>query len=98
MLIKCKQLIGLPVFTKSGTHLGKIKELDFDSDSLQVVKIHARHPFGKELIIDRTQIIEITLEKAIVDDLLIKNIEKVKNNIIKTPKTAAIVSGLNKIN
>lgn len=71
------ELIGKPVTTSSGKNLGKTSDYAVDSSSLFVKKLYAAQPLvksfsGGALSIDRTQIVEITTRRIIVDDLLQK--------------------------
>jgi uncharacterized protein YrrD len=68
-------LEGKSVYTKSKEKLGKVKEFAIDNSSFYIQKLYIAQPiykslYGGQLIIDRTQIIEITNTKIIVNDLL----------------------------
>jgi sporulation protein YlmC with PRC-barrel domain len=73
MTIGLKKLLHLPVFTGSGTRLGKISDAEIDTDSQTVVKYRvSAGPFSdKNYLIDRSQILEIGADKIIVEDSLI---------------------------
>ena len=68
----------LPVFTESGIKLGRIHDINFDIES-QSVKSYAvkRAIILKSYLIKPSQVISITEEKIVVDDTLIKEVEKV---------------------
>ncbi|NQU77489.1 PRC-barrel domain-containing protein [Candidatus Falkowbacteria bacterium] len=77
MAILNENLIGLPVYTESGQHLGHISDFQIDDDTGKISKYHIKssNPITniikqKELIIDPSQVIEITEEKMIVGDNL----------------------------
>ncbi|MBU1146175.1 PRC-barrel domain-containing protein [Patescibacteria group bacterium] len=83
MYINYKNLIGLPVQTKSGLLLGKIKSFEIESDSQNILKyfIKSRNLISKllseeveEIIISRNQVISLDEEKMIVDDASIKEL------------------------
>lgn len=86
MQLTAKQLKNLPVYTKSQEFVGKIKEIEIDSNthsvrrylvkSTQVVKILA----GEELLISPGQVVCLDEQKMIVEDALIKD-----NGFIKEP-------------
>jgi sporulation protein YlmC with PRC-barrel domain len=68
-------IIGKPVVTTSGEKIGKVTEYSVDIDSLFIQKLHITKPIlknitGGHLIIDRTQVNEITPKKIIINDLL----------------------------
>ncbi len=67
------ELLGKIVVTESGKKLGKITDFAVETQSLFVKKIYASQSIvknfaGGTLSIDRTQIVEITNKKIIVDD------------------------------
>ena len=82
-IIKHKfQLIGKPVVTSSGRKLGKVTDFATDTQSLYIQKIYVARPLlkslsGGSLGVDRTQIVEITNRKIIVNDLTAPVKEKV---------------------
>ena len=75
-------LIGKPVVTSSGKKLGKVTDFATDTQSLFIQKIYVARPLlkslsGGSLGIDRTQIVEITNRKIVVNDLTAPTKEKV---------------------
>jgi sporulation protein YlmC with PRC-barrel domain len=72
MLVGLKKLLHFPVFTKSGVKLGKITDADFDMETQSVIKYHAAASAfsGNKFLIDRSQVLEITADKIVVDDSL----------------------------
>lgn len=73
MLLNAKKIINLPVFTKNGSALGKVIDFEIDIDSHLVRAYFVRSGFLKrEIIISRTQVISVTLEKMVVEDVEIK--------------------------
>ena len=67
------ELIGKPVTTGSGRKMGKISDYAVDSSSLFVKKLYATQSLvknfsGGTLSIDRTQIVEITTRRIIIED------------------------------
>ncbi len=81
MLIEAQKLIGLPVYTKSGAHLGKVDDLEIDIDEQTVINyrvetreiLKLKNLFAGKLLIHRDQIISITSKKVIVDDTVKEN-------------------------
>ncbi len=79
------ELIGKPVTTQSGKKLGKISDYAVDSSSLFVKKLYASQSIvknfaGGTLSIDRTQIVEITTRRIIIEDAT----EKIKAGAVAT--------------
>jgi len=78
MNLRRKDIIGLPVFTQSGQALGKVTDLEIDSETQKILRYHARcekiikEIIAKELIISAEQVISIDREKMIVDDNITK--------------------------
>ncbi|HSX35123.1 MAG TPA: PRC-barrel domain-containing protein [Candidatus Saccharimonadales bacterium] len=67
-------LVGKPVFTSSGTKLGKVGDYSVDTDGMFVQKLYVTQSIFKSLSggnlgIDRSQIVEITDKKIVVSDL-----------------------------
>ena len=85
-LIK-KQLIGLPVETKSGNHLGILFDVELDVDAHLITSYYVRTSkllpgmFAKKLIIGRSQVVGITEEKIVVEDSVLKEVGSVRNAI-----------------
>jgi sporulation protein YlmC with PRC-barrel domain len=87
MRINYKNLIGLPVETKSGLLLGKIKSFEIDSETQNILRytIKSRNLISKllseeanELIIGRNQVVSINEKKMIVEDGAVKEVETAK--------------------
>ena len=77
MLINLHNLLHLPVFTESGTKLGKIHDLNLDIESHYVNSYIVRSSLiSKTHLIKPIQIISVGKEKIIVKDAVIKEIEK----------------------
>lgn len=74
MILVLKGLKNLPVYTKSGSFLGKIKEAEMDSETQQIIKYFVRsgnplkNVLAKELLISSSQVISLSQEKMVVDD------------------------------
>lgn len=73
MLINCKKLINLPVYTKSGDYLGKVSDCDMDIESFVVQKFTVRKLLAaSSLLVAKDQVLAITLQKMIVSDALVR--------------------------
>lgn len=71
------QLIGKQVITNHKRRIGKVTDYAIDPDTMKIEKIYVSRPLYKsltdgQLVIDRTQIIEITDKKIVVRDSDIK--------------------------
>lgn len=70
--------IGKKVVTKNKQKIGKVVDFIIDTESFKIKKIHVQQSVFKNLqssalVIDRTQIVEITDDKIIVRSTAIKN-------------------------
>lgn len=88
-----KQIIDLLVRTQSGQPLGHIKDMEIDSNNLQVSKFivspgaFIEKIFKENLVIDRSQVIEINQKEMVVEDSLVRGLATVKEpiSVWKTP-------------
>lgn len=79
MLINDKQIIGLTVETQSGQHLGKISGFNLESETQTIYQYEVKPSglnkiFSHQLLVHQKQVISLTKEKMIVDDLIYKEI------------------------
>jgi len=78
MLLPIKQLIGLPVKTKNGQNLGRLIEVEIETDTAEIKKYIVgadgwlKNKLAPELVIDGAQIIEINKHVITVEDSLLK--------------------------
>jgi sporulation protein YlmC with PRC-barrel domain len=80
MLIKGKELLTLPVYTKSGQLLGEVDDVEIEIDNQMVVnylvgsKSKIKNFFGNnKLVIHRSQVISIEADKIVVDDNVVQS-------------------------
>lgn len=75
MFINFKKLKHLTVYTKSGETLGKIHDVSFDLTGHTVSEYLVKNSYlsSRELLIKPGQILEITKDKVIVEDGVLKN-------------------------
>lgn len=71
-------LVDKPVITESGIKLGKVTDYSFDGESMFIQKLYVGQSVlksfsGAILNIDRTQIIEVTDKKIVVNDATVTN-------------------------
>jgi sporulation protein YlmC with PRC-barrel domain len=77
MSLTAKQLIGLPVYTQSGEHLGKVSDfvLDQEAQAVKQYSVRSRDLIGellqRDLLIGREQVLQITAEKMVVEDAVL---------------------------
>lgn len=70
MIINLATLLKLPVYTESGIKLGKIFDLEMDTENQMVLRYLVRPNFisMQRFLIQSAQVKEITSEKMVVDD------------------------------
>lgn len=70
MIINLQKLLRLPVYTESGTKLGKIFDFELDIDSQTVVRYFVRPNFFsvKYFLIQNNQVKEIKVDRVVVYD------------------------------
>lgn len=75
MTLSSKQLHNLPVYTRSGAHLGFVVGFDLDELEQKITQYRVKTRqgitglFESELLISTQQVISLSTEKMIVDDL-----------------------------
>lgn len=72
------RLIGIPVYEDRGGRLGVVGDYIVDTASFFISKLHVKRPLLKsfstsELVIDRTQIIEVTNKRIVVRSATVKD-------------------------
>ena len=77
MKISNDHLVNLPVYTKSGEHLGKVASFELDLDTGKIENFYVKTGlieglWHEQLLIHCSQVIEITEEKMIVEDTVTK--------------------------
>jgi sporulation protein YlmC with PRC-barrel domain len=75
MYIPSQQLLRLPVVTRSGQRLGRVIGFEMDIDTGVVCRYQVRIGllsglWNKTLLIDRSQVVSISVEKMVVEDML----------------------------
>jgi sporulation protein YlmC with PRC-barrel domain len=74
MRVNTKQLIGMPVDTKSGSALGRVASADFDAETGRIATLHVKARnviqglLNEEFLVDWSQIVEITEAHVVVQD------------------------------
>jgi len=74
---KNNKLAGLPVFTQSGLKLGAVAFVEEDEASGVLKKIYVKKRIlgffvGREMVIDKSQILNIESSKVVVSDTCVK--------------------------
>jgi uncharacterized protein YrrD len=67
------EIMGKPVFTESKKRLGKVSDYSFDREGFFIQKLYVAQSLiksfsGGNLIVDRSQIVEITRSRVVVKD------------------------------
>ncbi|MFA6553631.1 MAG: PRC-barrel domain-containing protein [Patescibacteria group bacterium] len=84
MSLMAKQLIGMPVYTQSDEHLGKVSDfvVDLETQNIRQYSVRSRDLIAellqRDLLISREQVIRITEEKMIVEDSILAETEQKK--------------------
>ncbi|MFH1291742.1 MAG: PRC-barrel domain-containing protein [bacterium] len=77
MLTNLHSLLHLPVITQSGTKLGKVHDLKIDVETHAINSYAVRASIlGRSYLIKPVQVLEITREKIVVEDAVIRDIER----------------------
>lgn len=78
MLTNVHNLLGLPVFTKSGVKLGKVAELKIDVESHCILQYEVKGGMlsKTDLLVKTSQVLAIEKDKMIVDDNLAEQTKK----------------------
>lgn len=97
MLIDYKNLVNLPVETQGGQSLGKIMGLTLETESQIVYQYHVKPLglggfFAHELLIHRQQVVAISADKMIVEDLVYKKLASPASLPAKNPLPAEVVT------
>jgi sporulation protein YlmC with PRC-barrel domain len=77
MAINSKQLMNLPVLTKSGIKVGRLASLDIDADSGKLTAIRVRipgavpHLMDREIIVNWPQIVSLSEKEAVIADAVV---------------------------
>lgn len=85
MVINSQKLINIRVETESGEYIGKLKSFDIDVDTQSIKSYYVKPPvlrsgiFSDELLIHNAQVLDITNDKMVVVDNIVKYKEKLKS-------------------
>lgn len=87
MIISHQKLIHMPVYTQSGVKLGHIYDLEIDVETHHIRKYLIGPRFiGKETyLVTPAQILDITKDKIIVEDTIIKESEVEPKKAVTRP-------------
>ena len=78
MNLRHKEIINLPVETKSGQALGVVCDFEYDSDVNKITAFHIKKGnfvasfINHSLVVSADQVISITKQKMVVEDASIK--------------------------
>lgn len=83
------EILGKPVVTVSKERVGKVNDFAADGNTLYIQKIYVGQPIlkslsGGQLSVDRSQIVEITNRKIVIQDLL----KPAKGSVATAPQIA----------
>lgn len=88
MQLSSRQVIGLPVETKSGLKLGVVADFEIDTEQQAVARYVVKPALvprllARELMVGASQVVSITNEKIIVEDGVVS-----EPNAVTTPATS----------
>jgi len=87
MILSHKNLLNLPVETKSGQNLGTISHFDLEADEQRIFRYYVKSSriisglLNKELIISAGQVVSINEKKMIVEDSIGKEIKITQSDV-----------------
>lgn len=104
MNLSSKDLINLPVYTQSDKYLGKVLSFEMDAETQSIIKYYVKAGNlaadllgeSKELIVFQNQVISLTEEKMVVEDLVGKDLAEEKEQVSKNKE--AVPAMTSKIN
>lgn len=75
MILSRKQLLQLPVETRSGQSIGRVVDLEFDAAEQRIWRYHVSQGsvfFKNKLLISPSQVISLSEQKMVVEDGVVK--------------------------
>lgn len=83
MMINLRQLKKLPVYTKLGIKLGKVIDINFLVETQSISQYIVRpNFFGRILLINASQVLEINDEKMVVEDTVMPEGDKTESKFV----------------
>ena len=75
MVINLRKLLRLPVYTESGTKLGKIYDCEIDAETHAILRyiIKANFLSAANFLVQTSQVVAITTDRVVVEDMIIKS-------------------------
>jgi sporulation protein YlmC with PRC-barrel domain len=78
MQLSCRQIVGLPVETRSGLRLGVVASLEIDAEQQAVARYLVRPALlprllARRLVVNAAQVVSLTDEKLVVEDGLVRD-------------------------
>lgn len=87
MYLTARKIKNLPVVTKSGRILGKVKDLEINSETQTISKYLVKSDklmerlIDQELLIDAGQVISLTEKELVVDDAVVKDVGLARESV-----------------
>lgn len=103
MRYRDSQLAGVPVYTRSGRHLGRLVGFVVESDTHEVIQYAVKKSgtfellLPKEFLVNRSQVISVSEEKMVVDDATVAekaDARKKKQAAEPAPKTVGVTRSM----
>lgn len=90
MLLPARQLLRLPVYTKSGVRLGRLAGFIFEAETQTVIQYEVRRfPWGTPALVHRNQVVSIDADRMVVHDGAIPTARTAKLAFQKPPSEEA---------
>lgn len=77
MKLACSQVLKMHVYTISGKHIGKVKDISFDVDSGLIREYLVSSLLHRTYTIAREQVVRYEEDKMFVEDRVLEEFEKV---------------------
>lgn len=85
MKLACSKILKMHVFTASGKHVGKVKDISFDLDTGMVLEYLVTSLLQRTHVIRRERVVRYEEDRMIVEDRVISDIEETKIKMSFTP-------------
>lgn len=88
-------IMNIPVYTKAGSYLGKIKNVIVDSETQQLLQYYVKkHAWSRLYIVHRTQVYSLENTNMIVDDTMSHGMAFDQSSILPQPTPNSIARTL----
>lgn len=85
MKLACSQVLKMHVYTASGKHVGKVKDISYDIDTGMVIEYLVASLLQKNHIIAREQVVRYEKDRLVVEDRVVDDVEEKKKKMSFSP-------------